>query len=417
MYFKPPYLKSFTKKLPDLASVFLANDKGTIAVVFGVALIPVMLSAGIAVDYSRMAITKSLIDEALDAAVLMSGQELSEGKRVDARFRQNFENFFYANVNGRTNLVKQVTIESFSVDKSTGKVSAMAKSDIKMAFMGIVGKTSVEVMSHSEAAMSSKKIELSMMLDVTGSMGSRGKLAALKAAAKDAISVLLPATASSKNMRISLIPYSTSVNVGVVARKVSNNPNNKCVTERYSYRFSDASYQIANSKSKVEGKDSNCPDQEVLPLSASSHKLKKTINKLSAGGMTAGHLGVAWSYYTLSPNWAKAWNNTPTPASYSNKKVQKIALLMTDGQFNKDYTAGWNSSNYAKSICADMKKKGILIYSVAFKAPRSAEATLRSCASPGTSGSVYYYSADNASELKSVFVNIATSIKRLRLSK
>ncbi|VAX07489.1 hypothetical protein MNBD_ALPHA03-319, partial [hydrothermal vent metagenome] len=346
-------INTLITNLKNSALEFLGHDKGSIAITFAVSLIPVMLTAGIAVDYTRIAHTKGIIDEALDAAVLMSGRELADGKRVNASFRADFEKFFFANVDGRTNLVDSVSIQSFNANPATGKVTASAKSNIKMTFMGIIGKPTVDVTSESEARFSSKKVELTMMLDVTGSMGRQGKLAALKTAANNAIDILLPTSSTSNKVRIGLVPYSASVNVGnTVARKVSNRPGFRCVTERRANRFNDASYATT----KVEGAGRYCPSQKVVPLSTNASTLKSTINSFRASGATAGHLGVTWSYYTLSPNWDNAWPSSPTPASYGDSRVQKIALLMTDGEFNTIYT-GSTSAQFAVSTCADMKRR------------------------------------------------------------
>ncbi len=407
-------IKSLATKLKNTLHNYKNDEKGAVAVIFGLSLIPVMLSAGIAVDYSRISHTRGIVAEALDAAVLMSGQALAEGRTVNRKFRQEFEAFFLANVNGRTNLADMVRIASFDANPATGKVSARVNTDVKMAFMGIVGKNAVTITIDSEARFSSKKVELAMMLDVTGSMRSQGKLAALKKAATNAIDILIPASATNSKVRIGLVPYSSSVNMGrSLSRIASNNPRNKCATERYSNRFNDVSFAT----SKVEGRERRCPGQKVQPLTTNAKRLKSTINSLSASGATAGHLGVAWSYYTLSPNWTRAWPSSPTPASYSDAKVQKIAILMTDGEFNKIYSSGWNSSQYAISTCADMKRKGILVYSIAFKAPASARATLRSCATPDAGGETYYYSADSSAALSAAFSAIANDIQRLRLSK
>ena len=46
---------------------------------------------------------------------------------------------------------------------------------------------------------------------------------------------------------------------------------------------------------------------EVMPLTSDVDALKAKINGLSASGGTAGHLGTAWAWYTLSPNWASLW--------------------------------------------------------------------------------------------------------------
>ena len=405
--------KIYSRKLRNFASRFKNDDKGTVAITAAVSIIPIMLCAGIAVDYTRIAHTRGLVDDALDAAVLMAGQSLSEGQNVNAQFQEEFEDFFHANINGRTKLLNDVNIVSFNADPTTGEISAVAQSSIDMTFMRIMGKDSINIRSEAGAIFSSKKVELAMMLDVTGSMGREGKLAALKIAATDAVNILLPTTSTNNKMRIALVPYSSSVNVGNLSRLVSTNRRNQCVTERSRNRFTDASYRT----SKVKGRDANCPDQEVVPLTANPAPLKTTIRSLSANGRTAGHLGVSWGYYTLSPNWSAAWDGEATPGNYADTKVKKIALLMTDGKFNTVYTGGGDSASFAISTCADMKRQGIDIYTVAFKAPIAAQSTLRSCASEEGAGNKYYFSADNANELKMAFRTIAQDIRRLRLTR
>ena len=412
--FNYAHAKKFGRHLQKLRTCFFADNKGSIAVTFGLSLIPVMLSVGIAVDYTRMLHTKSIVDDALDAAVLMSGKALSDGQPVNDKFHREFREFFQANLYGRTKLAKNVKIQKMVAKPSTGIVEATATSDVDMTFMALIGKKTIKIISQSEAQASSNKVELAMMLDVTGSMQYDGKMNALKSAANDAINILLPAKAKTNNIRISLVPYSDAVNVGIkTAQRVSKIGNNKCVTERNTNRFNDVSYSV----SRVEGQSKFCPQQEVIPLTNKPKKLINSINKFIPKGVTAGHLGVVWSYYTLSPNWNNAWPNTPDRASYSNKKIKKIVLLMTDGEFNTDYGDGKSSAKYAVSTCRDMKDKGILIYSVAFKAPSNARTMLRSCASPDSNNKTYYYSADSSADLKTAFRNIANNIKHLRLSK
>ena len=53
--------------------------------------------------------------------------------------------------------------------------------------------------------------------------------------------------------------------------------------------------------------------------------------------MTAGGIAAQWGYYMLSPEWRdaiKAAGMGGGPADHDPKKVAKVAILMTDGQFN-----------------------------------------------------------------------------------
>jgi len=182
----------------------------------------------------------------------------------------------------------------------------------------------------------------------------------------------------------------------------------------------------------------NCPPNRssIEPLTNDKPKLRRKINSLTAGGYTAGHLGVAWSYYTLSENWGDLWKGPSRPEPYSTD-TKKIVILMTDGAFNTFYhgtteagnpdsptgnQSALNSDTLARQLCTNMKSSkkgapGIEIYSIAFLAPANAEATLRACANPDTDTQQYYFSADNGEELRNAFRTVASNIGRLRIAK
>jgi hypothetical protein len=105
-------------------------------------------------------------------------------------------------------------------------------------------------------------------------------------------------------------------------------------------------------------------------------------------------------------------------------KLRKIAVLMTDGDYNtyrawKGYDPQTVSDN-AKAICTNMKAKGIEVFTVGFdldKLPSSAKAmaidTLQSC---GTDIEHFYNSLD-ADQLKTAFRDIAMKLSVLYLAK
>ena len=70
----------------------------------------------------------------------------------------------------------------------------------------------------------------------------------------------------------------------------------------------------------------------IAPLTSDKSSLLTIISNLKAAGGTAGHLGTAWAWYLLSPNWASLWPSS-TPAPYGTT-VKKIAILI--GQRNSE---------------------------------------------------------------------------------
>lgn len=157
----------------------------------------------------------------------------------------------------------------------------------------------------------------------------------------------------------------------------------------------------------------SCPSASVMAMSENKATLKSTIDSYSTGGMTAGHLGAAWAWYLVSPEWKDIWPSQSEPVAYNTSNVTKAVILMTDGIFNQQYVgSNGNSANQARSICAEMKAKGVVVYAVAFQAPSAAQNLLRECS---TSES-YYFPADNGDELRLAFQKIALKLNNLRLT-
>ena len=171
---------------------------------------------------------------------------------------------------------------------------------------------------------------------------------------------------------------------------------------------------------------------EVMPLSSDVDALKAKIDGLSAAGGTAGQLGTAWAWYTLSPNWSSLWPSSSTPAAYGTENLQKIAILMTDGEYNTQYDSNGisvNSGQYptcssaangcsttqARALCTNMKAKGITVYTVGFQlgGNQTAIDTLNQCATDPTK----FYNAADGEQLKQAFRDIALHLSSLYLSK
>lgn len=171
---------------------------------------------------------------------------------------------------------------------------------------------------------------------------------------------------------------------------------------------------------------------QMMPLSSDKAALKNRIDGLVAYGATAGALGTAWSWYTLSPNWGSIFGGASVPRSYSDLTtiqasgaplLRKVAVLMTDGGYNT--FRGWKGqnqqevSNYAKQVCTAMKAKGIEIYTVGFALDQLpgnertiAEATLKDC---GTDLQ-HFYQTLNVSQLQAAFRDIAMQLTSIHMS-
>ena len=187
-----------------------------------------------------------------------------------------------------------------------------------------------------------------------------------------------------------------------------------------------------------------------MPLTSNKDALKTVINGFAANGNTAGHLGTAWAWYLLSPNWASVYASGSKPQSYAmltqtgekgQPLLKKVAVLMTDGEYNYQYcnsttpnTAGATIPDYAtgssgancnspngtstvqsRSMCTAMKAAGITVYTVGFGLGSAGAAveTLRGCASEPH----MFYNTTTGDELRNAFRHIATSIAAPILSR
>jgi hypothetical protein len=197
-----------------------------------------------------------------------------------------------------------------------------------------------------------------------------------------------------------------------------------CVTERrgpYKYTDENPDKGIIFRDPRLRG----CPDVGLQPLTNDKSLLNAAIDKMKAGGYTAGHIGIQWSWYTISPYWASLYPAESRPGEYTNE-INKFAVIMTDGEFNTAYDGVSRSVNrqnaksaeYALKLCDNMKAAGIRIFTIGFALrDRNAIETMQKCASPATGGNQYFYSAATGSELAAVYDRIADQIQMVRLTR
>ena len=183
--------------------------------------------------------------------------------------------------------------------------------------------------------------------------------------------------------------------------------------------------------------DGSCSDigeaNVVVPLTSDKVKLQQKIDALQAYGATGGALGTAWAWYMVAPDWRNIWTGTSEPAPYSDlsalgpngePKLQKIVVLLTDGSYNT--YRGWKDqpqndvSNNAMTLCANMKAKGVTVYTVGFDLDKlpggeqtKATEVLSTCASNPRS----FYNATGAEQLKQAFHAIALKVSSIYLAK
>jgi Flp pilus assembly protein TadG len=392
---------------------FAQDCNGAVAIIFGLSFIALMMIIGVAIDMGRITHMKNMLINATDSAALAAGAALLDGRLNDDEIEQLAKEYFTANVNAAGQLFGTVEPMDVTVNRASGEVIIDVSGTVPMTITKIAGFGDINVPISSATRFDQRDIEMGMALDVTGSM-SGTKLEDLKAAAKDLVDILLPDGGQLNKVRIGLAPYAASVNAGAYRSTVTNyyGSGHKCVHERGGpERFTDATptglYYLGRTSSM------SCPSVSVLPMTNDKALLKNTIDTYQAGGTTAGHLGAAWAWYLISPLWSSIWPAASQPVQYGDGNTMKVVVLMTDGIFNQQYISqNGTSSDQARGVCAEMKNKGVAVYSIAFQAPTDAQLLLQECAS----GSSFYFAASNGAELRQAFQEIGKQLNNLRLT-
>ena len=137
----------FARRIGNALRVFRAAEEGNVAVIFAIALIPVMGAMGAAVDYSRASATQSAVQAALDVALLAGAKDGSSSWQTIAA------NVFNSNLGSK---VASLPTPSFAKDSSTvytGSVSTTVATSV----LGVLGINSVSVSANGKATASQEE--------------------------------------------------------------------------------------------------------------------------------------------------------------------------------------------------------------------------------------------------------------------
>ncbi len=188
---------------------FLGSKRGGVAVPFALVAVPVTFMSVAAVDFHRATMIKTGLQDALDAATLTVGRSsASDAPAIQALGQATLA----ANLKAYPDAV--LTSSSFVLDGS--KVDSSAQISVTPMVVDVFGGGNMQVAATSEVVRAINKLEVSMVLDNTGSMAG-SKISLLKTAASSFVDTLSAAAARSTDpdsVKIGLVPFSMTVNVG-----------------------------------------------------------------------------------------------------------------------------------------------------------------------------------------------------------
>jgi Flp pilus assembly protein TadG len=458
-------LKMQLRRLRASAASCLRDDKGNVAIIFALTLLPIIGFIGAAIDYSRANHLRSAMQAAIDSTTLMLAKDAAS--LTPAQLTQKANAYFNALYTHPevANIAITATYTANGPDGTTVKVDGSGS--IATTFMKVVGYPNLPFSSTSTATWGSGRMRVALALDTTGSMASDGKMNALKPAAKSLIDQLAALAKTPGDVYVSIIPFVKDVNVGTSNVNATwlkwsvpgngsdawdqnngtcsggNNGKGKgkgkggggsynneftctqagrtwtpanhntwtgCVMDR------DQDYDLQNTLPTTEAAKflpqqySSCPSAPIMPLTYDWTALKNRIDLLNPSGNTNQAIGLAWAWQTLSAG------PFTYPAEEANYQYSKAIVLMSDGlnTQNRWTTSQTQIDNRQRALCSNVKAAGITIYTIHVNTDGDPTSqVLRDCASSPDK----FFTLTSANQMMSVFTQIGTSLSKLRLSK
>ncbi len=351
-------------------SRFARDEGGAMILLFMFIIMIMLVVGGMAVDVMRNEMERTQLQATVDRAVLAAAdldQELDPQAVVTDYFAKA----------GMAEYVTGVEVNN-GLNFRTVRVDASNTSPTR--FMRFLGVEELPVPAVGTAEERVSNVEISMVLDISGSMGWNDKMPNLQTAAKTFVDTVLKPE-SADLISISMVPYTAQVNAGWEIFQhlniVEDHPYSYCVdfdqsdfneTEislsdpyehmqhfeagwnRNTSRITnpgcpDATYENISSSSisTIQANARNNHFETIQSFSQSPTDLKATIDQYRARANTAIHLGMKWGVAMLDPAFRPVVQDmvadgdvdnafSPRPASYEDYNTLKTVILMTDGE-------------------------------------------------------------------------------------
>lgn len=351
--------------LSDLATFYrnFAKDEDGVVTIFACFMVFMMIMVGgIGVDMMRHEMERNRVQSCADRAVLAAA-DLDQRLQPEAVVRDYFAK------SGMADFVSEVTVDQ-GLNYRTVTVDATANVDTQ--FMDFLGVDSLSVPSVSTAEEKVNKVEISMVLDISGSMRHNNKMSNLHDAAGSFLDAVLKEETRDL-ISVSVVPYTAQVNAGEDIFDLMDvdqtHDYSHCIdftdadfgypaiyaghvqgSEPYEHmQHFDAGYSWNGSRSEDAITNPGCPKrpyEAITAFSQDKEALKAQINQFRPRANTAIHLGMKWGVGMLDPAW-QAFNSAlpevdeafrdrpaayPDPDAPGTNETLKTIILMTDGE-------------------------------------------------------------------------------------
>lgn len=449
---------------------YIKNQAGAIAIAFALMGPIIVGSAGVALDYAQAYMVKQRLQQAIDASALAAAASSNDATEIENKIEDFFEANYPPEKLGAT-FDPVVTV-------TNNQVIVSGQAYYHTTFGQILGFDTIDVDAETAVNRQVQGLEVVLVMDNTGSMSTNNNIGTLRTAATSFVNIMFNNTTDADYIKIGLVPYSTSVNVGPYGlgedtdggfydAAFVNNPHGFDYDESDSsqwqgcvlaadypddtldhegpwdmYRYcrdgnenlicDTRTQQTCTGKGKkkkctyttVARRNPNyiCPVTSITPLTSNQENLLSSIETMQANGHTYGNFGMVWGGRVLSPEYP-----FEEGSSWTHDMWQKAIVMMTDGvnTMHSNYSAygptadhdinpGDLNERFAE-VCEDLKDKGVTVYTVTFAGGVN-ENTKNYYRECATTED-QYYDAPSQEDLVAVFEQISRELSNLYLSR
>jgi Flp pilus assembly protein TadG len=428
---------------------FLASSEGNVAIISAFAFLPMLVVAGGATDIARHEAYRVQLQDGVDRAVLAAAS-LTQTRPIEATVREYLKGLPF---------IDEVTLDfAHTTTTNQRQVTVSARYEMETAFLPLVGISSIGVKASATALERRQNIEISLILDISGSMregGTPNRLARMKPAAKGFIDAILT-TQSASYTSVSLIPYAGSVNPGAAVFNYLAVPRQHNYSSCVEFLSTDYTAgmigfstrtQIAHFTNSHQGVSypnlewSWCPYEatSISYLSNDATYLKGRIDALKMHDGTGTAIAMKWGLLLLDPDarsMVAASGTVPAafasrPGAFNSADTIKFIVLMTDGNISPQYRpkvypyprpkdpdnttpqSDTNARDRMYEVCTRAKNNGVTVFTIGFDLSSTGKTQMRTCASSAS----HFYDVNSAGlDINTAFQSIATAIQRIKLT-
>lgn len=418
-----------------------------------VLLIGILVSSGIALDLARHESERSDLQDALDRGVLAA---TSITQQIDAETTIRS----YLGNRALSGAELDVSIAA-GAGSNARSVAASARYDMDTIFFRLVGLPTLPVVAHSGAQQVRQPIEISLVLDISGTMRWDKRLINLRPAATAFIDEVTE-DGTDALTTINLIPFAGQVNPGPAAFSMLNGRRGHGFSSCLEFKaddFADTHLPAAPFYDQVPNFHyweidpgwmdwGWCPsdDTAITYLSNDADALKQAINGIRLHDGTGTYNAMKWALALLDPesqpfvaqladNGIVAREYSGRPDAWDSPETQKYIVLMTDGIVTEQYRpkdpgdpalateevlvfnhrreetlSREDGVDYFYALCDMAKDNGVTVFTISFEAPADAQEEMLKCASSAG----HYYDVEGI-EIDTAFQLIASTIGKLKL--